>query len=486
MTRSSPMRLPRGSVSDDPLMSGDYTVTVNGEALPVHGAKSCQSPWPFRIFKAGERDDIKLASLDAPMGPAQIASAGNAPYAFAGFSLEGPATVTITSRLPLDDVRIAPSNAAAVDSIRDNLLTLTVTRPTKISIEPRGRHGGLLLFVDPPESDMPEPDERGVHYFGPGHHHVGLIELRSGETLYLARDAVVEGGIRARGANDIRILGRGILCGDPWGWRDGPQPHMVMLEDCQNVLVEGVTLRCSWQWTIRMMACRNVTIRNLKNCQGKNLNDDGINPCSSSDILIEDCFIRTQDDNISVKAHCEDRRPSERITVRRCLLWSDLSRILMIGPESHADRIGDVDFHECEILHLGPPISKAGFGDWNGCAPAFSMQAGEDCMIEHIDIRNVTVHMDADRDGMNVVVLHPEVNQFMKRRTFGRIRDVAFTNVAFVGAAAQPRILIRGQDPQHQVENVTFRHCTVQGMPLTGQYPGLTTGDHTEGIRLLP
>ncbi len=466
----------------DPLPCPGYKVVVNGHPVTVHGAKSCKPPFPFKVFKAGTRPGIKLARPDAWGGPAQIAESGNAPYAFAGFPVEGPVEVEITSPLPLDTVQVRPAGAAAVKRVNGHTMTLTLSGPTKVSIEPDGRHGGLLLFADAPERDIPDPDDPKVHYYEAGHHHAGVIELGDDETLYLAPGAVVEGGISVKGAKNVRILGRGILCGDPWGWRDGPQPHNVMLHESEHIHIEGIVLRCSWQWTMRMLGCRHVTIRNVKLCQGKNLNDDGIDPCSTSDVLIEDCFIRTHDDNISIKAHCDDRRPSERIEIRNCLHWSDLSRILMVGPESHADRIGDIHMHDCEVIYLGPPINKTGFGDWDGCAPFVCIEAGEDCRMEQITIEHVTVHVEADRDGKNVILIEPTVNAFMKRQTMGDIRDICFRNIAIVGEPCTPAICLWGKDADHTVEGVHFAQCTLFGQPLDRAYPGLTIGEHTARI----
>jgi hypothetical protein len=468
---------------NDPLTSSDYTVKVNGNPVVVHGAKSCKAPFPFKVFKAGEHPDVRLARPGAAAGPAQIAEAGNAPYAFASFPVTGPAEVEITSALPLDQVQVRPAAAATLKGVEGNTLTLSLSGPTKVSVEPDGRHGGLLLFANEPETDIPDPDDPKVHYYGPGLHRAGVIELHDGETLYLAEGAVVEGGIYAKDAKDIRVLGRGILCGDPWGWRAGPQAHMNMFNYVENLYMEGIVLRCSWQWTLRTLGCKHVTIRNLKLCQGKNLNDDGIDPCSTSDVLIEDCFIRTHDDNISVKAHCDDRRPSEHIEIRNCLHWSDLSRILMVGPESHADRIGDIHMHDCEVLYLGPPINKTGFGDWDGCAPFVSLEAAEDCLMEDILVEDIVIHLDEDRHEKDLIKIEPLLTPWVKRDTLGRLRNITFRNIECLGPW-QPRICIWGKDAEHDVQGVHFENIRIGGILLDESYPQLNiSADFATEIR---
>ena len=94
----------------------------------------------------------------------------------------------------------------------------------------------LHLFTNPPEVDIPKRDDPDVFYFAPGVHDIEELELKSGQTLYLAGGAVVRPcpsrlrlpekqrhytgaeyyraafPIRATG-NDVTIRGRGIISG---------------------------------------------------------------------------------------------------------------------------------------------------------------------------------------------------------------------------------------------------------------------------------
>jgi hypothetical protein len=256
----------------------------------------------------------------------------------------------------------------------------------------------------------------------------------------------------------------------------------MMFTESENILVEGITLRCGWQWTFRMTGCKDITIRNIKICGGKNLNDDGIDPSSCQNVLIEDCFIRTHDDNISIKAHCDDRRPCENIEIRNCLHWSDLSRILMVGPESHADRIGNIHMHDCEILWLGPPMNKTGWADWDGAAPAFMLEAAEDCLMEDILIENIIVHLYADRHKRHFIRIEPVLTRFAKRDTMGRVQNITFRNIECLGSW-QPQVLIWGKDEQHDVKGVHFENVRVEDHPINAAYPEMYIEGHTSGIR---
>jgi hypothetical protein len=102
--------------------------------------------------------------------------------------------------------------------------------------------------------------------------------------------------------------------------------------------------------------------------------------------------------------------------------------------------------------------------------------------MERITVENTTVHVEADREGKDVILIEPTVNAFMKRQTLGDIRDVCFRNLAFVGEPCRPTIRLWGKDAAHTVEGVRFENVTLFGQPLTAAYPGLTVGEHATAI----
>jgi len=72
----------------------------------------------------------------------------------------------------------------------------------------------MLVFANPPESDVPSPTDPNVLYFGPGVHHLGPnVTLHSNETIYLAGGAWVEGAFLGIDVRNVVIKGRGIIDG---------------------------------------------------------------------------------------------------------------------------------------------------------------------------------------------------------------------------------------------------------------------------------
>jgi polygalacturonase len=79
------------------------------------------------------------------------------------------------------------------------------------------------------------------------------------------------------------------------------RPTMFEPYDCQNILVQGVTLRGSPFWTMHPTFCTNVTIQNVTVFPGAE-SDDGCDPDSCQNVLVTGCNFTTEDDNVSIKA----------------------------------------------------------------------------------------------------------------------------------------------------------------------------------------
>lgn len=114
------------------------------------------------------------------------------------------------------------------------------------------------------------------------------------------------------------------------------RPSLCEFQDCRNVLIEGVTMKGSPFWTMHPVFCANVTVRRV-HVEPGTTNDDGCDPDSCRDVLIEDCEFDTADDNISIKAGRDqdgwNGRPCENIVIRRCRGIRSDANAYTIGSE---------------------------------------------------------------------------------------------------------------------------------------------------------
>ena len=100
------------------------------------------------------------------------------------------------------------------------------------------------------------------------------------------------------------------------------RPVFVQPYRCQNVLIEGVTVVNSPMWELNPVLCRNVVVRGVT-IRSHGPNNDGCDPESCRDVLIERCTFDTGDDCIALKSgRNEDGRrlhaPIENVVVREC------------------------------------------------------------------------------------------------------------------------------------------------------------------------
>ncbi len=260
----------------------------------------------------------------------------------------GPVAVRVEVRGDLPrSVRVRPASKGIAAKLEGRIISFTMPRPDNLVLELNGDlFDHLYLFVNPPETDRPEPDDPHVTYFGPGVHDAGLIQPTDhGRTIYLAGGAVVKGYIRAEGLNDLTIRGRGILCGT--GQQRGS--YLIRPMRCSNLVIQDVTLLDSPTWTLRMEHCRDVVIRNLRQiCSMQN--SDGIDPYSCRNVTIEHVFLRNYDDNVVIKAE-QDSQPSENIVTRHGTFIADHGTALKCGfNETKGPPIRDIVFEDCDVL----------------------------------------------------------------------------------------------------------------------------------------
>jgi polygalacturonase len=173
--------------------------------------------------------------------------------------------------------------------------------------------------------------------------------------------------VRAYHRKNVAITGRGTLDGSrtaPWnrdsrggravlhGWGERGTPveqrtlpageslRSATLEPyaCQNVLIQGITIKDSRFWQIHPTLCHNVTIDGVTT-HSLTSQTDACDPESSTDVLIQNCTFTAGDDTIAIKSgrdHDGRRlaRPSENIVIRHSILDTNWGMITVGSEES--------------------------------------------------------------------------------------------------------------------------------------------------------
>ncbi|MBN1806823.1 MAG: hypothetical protein JW837_16365 [Sedimentisphaerales bacterium] len=425
--------------------SKDYLVQIEGRKVDTYMARVLDPPFAENYDYGG-------------------------PYSFANFDMSGHVTIRIKSKRSLQNVVIRPQSCGIKPTLEnDNTISFTLDRPLKFSVEPDGKKSPLLLFANPLEKNVPDPNDKGVMYFGPGVHKPEKIILESNQTLYLAGGAVVKAEMFVKG-NNIRICGRGILDGSDWQWRKGPIGNLIAIRNSSDVEISGITLRGSSHWTIVPKDSKRITIRNVKLCNSRVQNDDGINPCNSQDVLITDCFIRSDDDCIALKGldFMAENSNVELITVENSTLWCDRARIFLLGHESRAAFMRNVTFRNLDIIHF--------------TMTPFLLEPGEDMRLEDITIEDIRIHGEGQRE---FIRLRPVVNQYMRKKAPGFIRNIHFRNITLEGQPGDYLVQIQGADAEHDVQDVTFENVTIAGEKLQKNSKRVRIGKYTKNLNFV-
>lgn len=192
------------------------------------------------------------------------------------------------------------------------------------------------------------------------------------------------------------------------------RPAMLELVSCSGILIEGVRFIDAPFWTIHPLFCNNVTVRGVT-VDSTNLNNDGCDPESCRNVLIEDCHFHTGDDAIAIKSGRDNDawrtgQPTENVIIRRCTFDTEING-LCIGSEISGG-VRNVFAEDIRIV-------RASHGLY------FKSNLDRGGYIEGIRIRRITV----DRIDRALVKFEPDYKSESKENHPTRFRDFLIEHV---------------------------------------------------------
>jgi polygalacturonase len=282
-----------------------------------------------------------------------------------------------------------------------------------------------------------------------------------------------EGAPQQKPARDrlFQMAERGVPVSERiFGDGDYLRPQFIQPYRCRNVLIEGVTIRNSPMWEIHPVLCQNVTVRGVT-VVTHGPNNDGCDPESCRDVLIEGCHFDTGDDCIAIKSgrNADGRRlatPSENIIVRDCRMRDGHGGVT-IGSEISGG-VRNVFAERCEMD--SPNLERA---------LRFKNNAARGGVIEHVYMRDVTVgevshavlvidfHYEEGRNGAYTpVVRDVELRNVTSRRSDYALYLRGFEN-APIGEVRLIDCAFTGVQKGNVVEHV--RGLTLRNVRLNGE-----------------
>ncbi|WP_206294403.1 glycoside hydrolase family protein [Humisphaera borealis] len=422
-------------------------------------------------------------------------------HAYVNFETSGAVEVEIarTDGAPIRSAAVHPKRKASACEVRDGRAFVLLDQPCLVAVDIDGQMDAqdtgkgykgppihtISLFANPPLAGKPKPTDPGVLavkpgevppsdgpwttlYFLPGVHDVGLaFPLRANRQYYIPGDAMVYGTFSNTKWGDghhIRIFGLGTLSGarlkhpeyvePPVPEKDHGRYRPIELIGTTDTRVEGITIADSATHSLMLVspfkAGHPNEVRWTKIFTWR-ANGDGINPFGNT--LIEDCFIRTQDDSLYVNG----------LGIRRTVLWNDAngSSFVLSALPQLTDR--QLVVEDCDVIY-----SRAKWHHWSG-GRVFNMRGeGGRAAGAGVVFRNI-----------NVEDPRPTLQQFFicmtmpkpyskngEKRAAGDLSGILFQNISIAAPSVlgEPQILW-GQ-PDARIGNLTFENLTLAGKPV--------------------
>ena len=229
-----------------------------------------------------------------------------------------------------------------------------------------------------------------------------------------------------------------------FGEGDYLRPNFIQFNRCRNVMVEDVRIRRSPMWEIHPVLCTNVIVRGV-DIVSHGANNDGCDPESCRDVLIEKCLFDTGDDCIAIKSgrNADGRRigvPSVNLIIRDCTM-RDGHAGTAIGSEISGS-CSNVFVENCEMS--SPHLN---------CALRLKSNAVRGGVLQNIFMRNVKVGQVSD-SVLQIDFLYEEGTNGLYRPV---ARNVGMENIT---VAHTPRVLnVRGF-PGAEISNVRIYNST--------------------------
>jgi len=413
-------------------------------------------------------------------------------------------------------VSILPSELKIPVTILDeHYFEFELSQPTKISIEVNNKYSDpLFMFYNPLEKVRDELDLKpnDLVFEAGKRHKVGAVQLKSGQNVYIQGGAIIDGRFWAENQKDITISGYGVVDGtnvksyepnDPSKVRSNQQAvRLINFRRCENVSVKDITLVNSFAWNLAPEYCKNVSVSGVNIVSG-NPSDDGIDVVGCEDVLIENCFIRSKDDCIAIKALSQPKNEEDKcknIHVKNCIFWSaEWGNGIEIGYELRYPIVEDIKFEDIVIIRV------------EGGA-VFSIHQTDNSIVRNITYENIRIENAMDK----LVDLgiffsffsqdnHYEREYFMQNKYLdgpwdnaikidanekigyanmrGHIENITFKDISITGD--YPYSILGGYDDLHKVKGVKFINLTINGKPIESLEALNATPHFAEGIEFL-
>ncbi len=311
--------------------------------------------------------------------------------------------------------------------------------------------------------------------FSKGLHDIGIeYKLKSGVKYFLDNGAYVKGTFEERTLNDelledVKIYGYGILSTNhikrflPDG-KTKFQHSPIDLLNSSNVSIVGITIEDPSHHALNIGGLdkyKGVYISKVK-ILGWRANGDGIHIIGSG--LVEDCFLRTQDDSVYIASGMDG------VEFRRITTWNDFNGSSFIFTANGGG--GNVHVSNSDVIYVRSRFNSKIESKWETYigGGVFNLRGlGENEIIENIILEDIRIEDDLPESPVFLLQQNPSLRM-------PNSKNFEFTNIIFKNIDIKSdflyknRFIGKGSNPP---ENIIF-NCVKSNGKLMADFKNWT------------
>jgi hypothetical protein len=382
--------------------------------------------------------------------------------AFCYFSVRRKSLISIGVNQDIHKVKVLPSSFGIKTIIKQHKILFEIQPGQNLTVEINNDivHS-LHIFADKIEPNPPKAGDKNVIYFGPGTHKITSMIIGDYKTVYIAGGAVIQAvvgndekfttepsGLKnypptfILAGRHIKFEGSGIIDASACTTH---ARNLLSIYKSHNVELNGIIIVNSSGWTVPIVQSDSVKINDIK-ILGYRANTDGIDICNSRNVMVDNCFIRTNDDLIVVKTW-ENQGVADHILITHCVLWNQLANALSLGAELR-ENVNDVVFANCDIIHD------------TGREWSLHIFQCDGSTISNIRFENINIEESRQFISIWIGKAGPSLNN-----SLGVINNVVFKNIKAFGNPLGMELI--GGDSNHKINNILFTRVLINNNPVS-------------------
>ncbi|KAJ8121981.1 hypothetical protein ONZ43_g1702 [Nemania bipapillata] len=381
--------------------------------------------------------------------------------AIASFDFQGAVQVRVRYlRGNVQSATVRPRSSGIRSIVQENCITFTLETPRDVMLEINGsKWHALHLLTNEIDTNAPTGDSDDIWYFGPGINNGSAyvqitegvnLDVPSGKTVYIDSGAFITCRLNFRNVTRSAVRGHGFIYSPQGGYVERELGGAIHMTGSSNILVQGVTSIGALGFSLSAGECRAVHVDRYRSFSSAG-NGDGVDFFCSSDILIENCFLRNSDDTIALYSHrWEWYGDSNNITIRNCVLLPDIAHAINMGTHGNPEKpetttnvlvqnIDILDHNENQVWYQG----------------CMAINAADENTFDNIRFEDIRVEKITRGQLFN---LRTMMNPTWTTAPGRAIRNVLFKNVSLNmerSEVVNPS-QITGYNQDRLVQNITF------------------------------